>query len=159
MFIKNYVNKIWEQWKKFDLPYILLLFTQKEKSYSFYFHSTVTKDLPVDSLEDDFEKEFSFLNNLLSLGSTCTSEFTQECQTAFGSPSASLTSQEPSVGSAPLVHSAQFLPSHLFDLGLHAAGAINSKCLWNIWTLVTYFVFVKQNNVHVDAKINKIDFF
>ncbi|XP_036092114.1 islet cell autoantigen 1-like protein isoform X2 [Rousettus aegyptiacus] len=86
----------------------------------------VTKDLPVDSLEDDFEKEFSFLNNLLSLGSTCTSEFTQECQTAFGSPSASLTSQEPSVGSAPLVHSAQFLPSHLFDLGLHAAGAINS---------------------------------
>nr|KAF6495247.1 islet cell autoantigen 1 like [Rousettus aegyptiacus] len=87
---------------------------------------SVTKDLPVDSLEDDFEKEFSFLNNLLSLGSTCTSEFTQECQTAFGSPSASLTSQEPSVGSAPLVHSAQFLPSHLFDLGLHAAGAINS---------------------------------
>ncbi|ELK04851.1 Islet cell autoantigen 1-like protein [Pteropus alecto] len=84
----------------------------------------VAKDLPVDSLEDDFEKEFSFLNNLLS--STSTSEFTQECQTAFGSPSASLTSQEPSVGSEPLAHSAQFLPSHLFDLGLHAAGAINS---------------------------------
>nr|XP_035161227.1 islet cell autoantigen 1-like protein isoform X3 [Callithrix jacchus] len=85
------------------------------------------KDLPVDSLEgEDFEKEFSFLNNLLSSGSSSTSEFTQECQTAFWSPSASLTSQEPSMGSEPLVHSSQFLPSQLFDLGFHAAGAFNS---------------------------------
>ncbi|KAL4840895.1 hypothetical protein H8958_013209 [Nasalis larvatus] len=87
----------------------------------------VAKDLPVDSLEgEDFEKEFSFLNNLLSSGSSSTSEFTQECQTAFGSPSASLTSQEPSMGSEPLAHSSRFLPSQLFDLGFHAAGAFNS---------------------------------
>ncbi|KAM7104610.1 islet cell autoantigen 1-like protein [Molossus nigricans] len=83
---------------------------------------SVAKDLPVDTLEDDFEKEFSFLTNLLSPGSSNTSEFTQECQTAFGS----LMSQEPSVGSEPLAHSKRFLPSHLFDLGLHAAGAFNS---------------------------------
>ncbi|XP_016064299.1 PREDICTED: islet cell autoantigen 1-like protein [Miniopterus natalensis] len=82
---------------------------------------SVAKDLPVDSLEDDFEKEFSFLNNLLSPGSSSTSEFTQECQTAFGS----LMFQELSVGSEPLAHSRSFLPSHLFDLGLHAAGAFN----------------------------------
>ncbi|XP_066135737.1 islet cell autoantigen 1-like protein isoform X2 [Saccopteryx bilineata] len=86
----------------------------------------VTEDLPVDSLEDDFEKEFSFLNSLLSPGSSNTSEFTGEYQTAFGSPSASLTTQEPSAGSEPLAHSAQFLPSHLFDLGLHEAGALNT---------------------------------
>ncbi|XP_019694059.1 islet cell autoantigen 1-like protein isoform X3 [Felis catus] len=86
----------------------------------------VAKDLPVDSLEDDFEKEFSFLNNLLSPGSSSTSEFTQECQTAFGSPGTSLTFQEPSVGSEPLAHSSRFLPSQLFDLGLHAVGAFNS---------------------------------
>ncbi|XP_077010857.1 islet cell autoantigen 1-like protein isoform X2 [Tamandua tetradactyla] len=87
----------------------------------------VAKDLLVDSLEgEDFEKEFSFLNNLLSPGSSSTSEFTQECQTAFGSPSASLMSQEPFVGSKPLGHSCGFLPSQLFDLGFHAAGALNS---------------------------------
>lgn len=89
---------------------------------------SVTKDLPVDSLEDDFEKEFSFLNNLLNPISSSTSEFTQECQTAFGSPSVSLMSQEPSaVGSEPLAHSTQFLPSHLFDLGLYADGAFNNS--------------------------------
>ncbi|XP_037706184.1 islet cell autoantigen 1-like protein [Choloepus didactylus] len=87
----------------------------------------VAKDLLVDSLEgEDFEKEFSFLNNLLSPGSSSTSEFTQECQTAFGSPSASLTSEELFVGSKPLGHSSGFLPSQLFDLGFHAAGALNS---------------------------------
>lgn len=139
------------------MPYTLLSFPQKEP-FCFYFHSTVAKDLPVDSLEDDFEKEFSFLNNLLSPGSSSTGEFTQECQTAFGSPGTSLTFQEPSVGSEPLAHSSRFLPSQLFDLGLHAAGAFNSKCLWNIWTPVAYFILVilvKQNYVHMDAKINK----
>ncbi|XP_074255349.1 islet cell autoantigen 1-like protein isoform X2 [Saimiri boliviensis] len=91
-----------------------------------FYYQVVAKDLPVDSLEgEDFEKEFSFLNNLLSSGSSSTSEFTQECQTAFWSPSASLPSQEPSMGSEPLVHSSQFLPSQLFDLGFHAAGAFN----------------------------------
>ncbi|XP_004674435.1 PREDICTED: islet cell autoantigen 1-like protein [Condylura cristata] len=83
----------------------------------------VTKDLPVDSLED-FEKEFLFLNNLLSPASSNTNEFTQECQTAFGSPKPSFTSQEPPVGSEP--HSSGFLPSQLFDLGLRADGAFNS---------------------------------
>ncbi|XP_008590347.1 PREDICTED: islet cell autoantigen 1-like protein, partial [Galeopterus variegatus] len=88
------------------------------------------KDLPVDSLErEDFEKEFSFLNNLISPGSSSTStrEFTQECQTDFGRPRASLTSQGPSVGSEPLAHSSRFLPSRLFDIGLHAAGAFNTS--------------------------------
>ncbi|XP_059963045.1 islet cell autoantigen 1-like protein isoform X2 [Mesoplodon densirostris] len=86
----------------------------------------VAKDVPVDSLEDDFEKEFSFLNSLLSPGCGSASEFSQECQAVFGSPKASLTSQEPSGGSEPLAHSSRFLPSQLFDLGLHAAGAFNS---------------------------------
>ncbi|XP_058405613.1 islet cell autoantigen 1-like protein isoform X3 [Diceros bicornis minor] len=86
----------------------------------------VAKDLPVDSLEDDFEKEFSFLNNLLSPGPSSTREFTQECQHASGSPNASLSSQEPLVGSESLAHSSRFLPSRLFDLGLHATGAFNS---------------------------------
>ncbi|XP_030885322.1 islet cell autoantigen 1-like protein [Leptonychotes weddellii] len=89
----------------------------------------VAKDLPIDSLEDDFEKEFSFLNNLLSPGSSGTGEFTQECQTAFGSPGASFMLREPAVGSQPLAHSSRFLPSQLFDLGLHAAGAFNSWAL------------------------------
>ncbi|XP_015416581.1 PREDICTED: islet cell autoantigen 1-like protein [Myotis davidii] len=83
---------------------------------------SVAKDLPGDSLGDDFEKEFSFLNSLLSPASSSSSEFTQEGQTAFGS----LTFQEPPVGSEPLAHSQRFLPSQLFDLGLHAAGAFNS---------------------------------
>ncbi|XP_047403416.1 islet cell autoantigen 1-like protein isoform X3 [Sciurus carolinensis] len=98
-----------------------------EEEANFGSEPAVAKDLPVDSLEgEDFEKEFSFLNSLLSPGSSSTSESTQECQTSYGSPSASLTSQEPSVGSEPLAHSSRFLPSQLFDLGFHAAGAFNS---------------------------------
>ncbi|KAK7832068.1 hypothetical protein U0070_015215 [Myodes glareolus] len=81
----------------------------------------VAKALPRDLLEgDDFEKEFAFLNSLLSPTSSSASERTQECQTACGSPSAGLTAQEPPVGSS------QFLPSQLFDLGLHAEGASNT---------------------------------
>uniref|UniRef100_A0A8D0Z989 Islet cell autoantigen 1 like n=1 Tax=Sus scrofa TaxID=9823 RepID=A0A8D0Z989_PIG len=87
---------------------------------------SVAKDLPVDSLEDDFEKEFSFLNSLLSPGFSSASELPQECQAVFGSPKASLSSQEPPRGSEPLVHSSRFLPSQLFDLGLRASGAFNS---------------------------------
>uniref|UniRef100_A0A8D1C5R3 Islet cell autoantigen 1 like n=1 Tax=Sus scrofa TaxID=9823 RepID=A0A8D1C5R3_PIG len=87
---------------------------------------SVAKDLPVDSLEDDFEKEFSFLNSLLSPGFSSASELPQECQAVFGSPMASLSSQEPPRGSEPLVHSSRFLPSQLFDLGLRASGAFNS---------------------------------
>ncbi|XP_033620438.1 islet cell autoantigen 1-like protein isoform X2 [Fukomys damarensis] len=86
----------------------------------------VVKALSADSLEEDFEKEFSFLNSLLTLGSSSTSEFVQEFQTSCGSPTASFTSQEASAGSEPLARSSQFFPSQLFDLGLHAAGALNS---------------------------------
>ncbi|XP_055472388.1 islet cell autoantigen 1-like protein isoform X1 [Psammomys obesus] len=85
------------------------------------------KALPRDSLEgDDFEKEFSFLNSLRSPTSSSASESTQECQPACGSPSAGLTSQEPSVGPGPLTYTSRFLPSQLFDLGLHTDGAFNS---------------------------------
>ena len=130
-------------------------FLKKKKAILFYVHSTVAKDLPVDSLEDDFEKEFSFLNSLLSPGFSSASELPQECQAVFGSPKASLSSQEPPRGSEPLVHSSRFLPSQLFDLGLRASGAFNSKCLCNIWTPLNCLIFVKQNYVHVDAKTNK----
>lgn len=133
--------------------------SKRKKPSCFYFHSTVAKDVPVDSLEDDFEKEFSFLNNLLSPALSSTSEFTGERQTALGRLNASLRPQEPSVGSEPLAQSTRFLPSHLFDLGLHAAGTFNSKCLWNVWTPMTYFVFVKQDIIHVDAKIKKTWFY
>ncbi|XP_076406451.1 islet cell autoantigen 1-like protein isoform X4 [Peromyscus maniculatus bairdii] len=83
--------------------------------------------LPRDSLEgDDFEKEFSFLNSLLSPTSSSAGECTQECQAPCRGPSAGLTSPEPPVGSGPLSSSSsQFLPSQLFDLGLHA-GAFNT---------------------------------
>lgn len=134
--------------------YPILIPSKRKKPILFLF-SGVAKDFLVHSLEDDFEREFSFLNNLLSPGSSSTSEFAQECQHALGSPSASLMSQKPSVVSEPLGHASRFLPSQLFDLGLHADRAFNSKCLWNIWTPMTYFIFVKQNYVPVDTKINK----
>lgn len=87
----------------------------------------VTKDLPVDSLEDNFEKEFSFLKNpLKSWLLKCYSEFSQEWQVVFGRPKASLPFQKPSERSKPLVHSSGFLPSQIFDLGLHTAGAFNN---------------------------------
>ena len=38
----------------------------------------VPKDLPMDSLEDNFEKAFSFLKNLLNPGCWSASEFSQE---------------------------------------------------------------------------------
>ncbi|XP_008052399.1 islet cell autoantigen 1-like protein, partial [Carlito syrichta] len=103
-------------------------FQMKEFGASQFSNSeNVAKELPVYSLEgEDFEKEFPFLNNLLSSGSSSASEFAQECQTTFGSPNASLLSQEASMGSEPLAHSSRFLPSQLFDLGLHAPGAFNS---------------------------------
>ncbi|XP_005397110.1 PREDICTED: islet cell autoantigen 1-like protein isoform X3 [Chinchilla lanigera] len=96
-----------------------------EEELNFKGEPAVVKELSVDSLEEEFEKEFSFLNSLLSPGSSSTSEVAQECQTSE-SPTASLTSQEASVGSEPLAHSSQFLPSQLYDLGLHAAGSFKS---------------------------------
>ncbi|XP_076787953.1 islet cell autoantigen 1-like protein isoform X7 [Arvicanthis niloticus] len=98
-----------------------------EEEERFEREPAVARALPRDSLEgDDFEKEFSFLNSLLSPTSSSAAEFTQEHQPACGSPSTGLTSQEPSVGPGPLT-SSQFLPSQLFDLGLHADGAFNSS--------------------------------
>ncbi|KAM4836006.1 islet cell autoantigen 1-like protein isoform 3-T4 [Thomomys bottae] len=89
--------------------------------------AAAAKDVPADSLErEDFEKEFSFLNSLLSPACSSTSESTQECQTSCGSPSAGLMPREAASGSEPLAHSSGFLPSQLFDLGLRAAGAFNS---------------------------------
>ncbi|XP_040609464.1 islet cell autoantigen 1-like protein isoform X5 [Mesocricetus auratus] len=98
-----------------------------EEKEGFEREPAAARTLPRDSLEgDDFEKEFSFLNSLLSPSSSGASELTQECQPACGSPRAGLISQEPSVGSGPLTCSSQFLPSQLFDLGLHADGAFNN---------------------------------
>ncbi|XP_008515606.2 islet cell autoantigen 1-like protein isoform X2 [Equus przewalskii] len=85
----------------------------------------VAKDLPVESLEDDFEKEFSFLNSLPGAGSSSACGSPQE-RPALGSPSAGLWSREPSVGSEPRLLCSRFLPSQLFDLGLRAAGAAHS---------------------------------
>ncbi|XP_036009490.1 islet cell autoantigen 1-like protein isoform X3 [Mus musculus] len=101
--------------------------SEEEEEERFEREPAVARALPRDSLEgDDFEKEFSFLNSLLSPTSSSASEFTQECQPACGSPCTGLTSQEPSVGPGSLTSSSQFLPSQLFDLGLHADGAFNN---------------------------------
>uniref|UniRef100_A0A4X2K6F1 Islet cell autoantigen 1 like n=1 Tax=Vombatus ursinus TaxID=29139 RepID=A0A4X2K6F1_VOMUR len=87
----------------------------------------VAKDLLVDSLEgEDFEKEFSFLNNLLSPSSSSTGEFNQECHNVCGSPSTVLPAQNSASGAEPLAKSSGFLPSQLFDLGRHAAGNFSS---------------------------------
>ncbi|XP_042116229.1 islet cell autoantigen 1-like protein isoform X1 [Peromyscus maniculatus bairdii] len=98
-----------------------------EEEERFEREPAAARALPRDSLEgDDFEKEFSFLNSLLSPTSSSAGECTQECQAPCRGPSAGLTSPEPPVGSGPLSSSSsQFLPSQLFDLGLHA-GAFNS---------------------------------
>ncbi|XP_072473414.1 islet cell autoantigen 1-like protein isoform X3 [Notamacropus eugenii] len=83
----------------------------------------VAKDLLVESLEgEDFEKEFSFLNNLLSPSSSSPQEFNQECRNVCGSPSTALPAQNSASGAESLAKSSGFLPSQLFDLGLHAAG-------------------------------------
>ncbi|XP_074047723.1 islet cell autoantigen 1-like protein isoform X1 [Macrotis lagotis] len=87
----------------------------------------VTKDLLVDSLEgEDFEKEFSFLNNLMSPSSSSPGEFNQECQNACGSPSSSLPAQNSAAGAESPAKSSGFLPSQLFDLGRHASGTFSS---------------------------------
>ncbi|XP_068931442.1 islet cell autoantigen 1-like protein isoform X2 [Petaurus breviceps papuanus] len=80
-----------------------------------------------DSLEgEDFEKEFSFLNNLLSPSSSSPGEFNQECPNVCGSPSTPLPAQNSASGADALAKSSGFLPSQLFDLGLHAAGNFSS---------------------------------
>ncbi|XP_013012964.1 islet cell autoantigen 1-like protein isoform X3 [Cavia porcellus] len=87
----------------------------------------VVKDLSEGLFsEDEFEKEFSFLTSLLHPGSSGTSGLGQECQPSCGSPTASVTSHGAPEGSKPPAHSSQFLPSQLYDLGLHAPGSFNS---------------------------------
>ncbi|XP_043853112.1 islet cell autoantigen 1-like protein isoform X1 [Dromiciops gliroides] len=87
----------------------------------------VAKDLLVDSLEgEDFEKEFSFLNNLMSSSSSSPGEFNHECRNVCGSPSTSLPAQSSAAGAASLAKSSGFLPSQLFDLGRQAAGTFSS---------------------------------
>ncbi|XP_056663339.1 islet cell autoantigen 1-like protein isoform X1 [Monodelphis domestica] len=69
---------------------------------------SAAKDLLIDSLEgEDFEKEFSFLNNLLS-------------------PSSGLAAPDAALGAEALAESSRFLPSQLFDLDRHAAGTFSS---------------------------------
>ncbi|KAM7153196.1 islet cell autoantigen 1-like protein [Macrochelys suwanniensis] len=85
----------------------------------------VSSNLLVDSLEgEDFEKELSFLDKILSPYSSGAGEIVQECQNMFGSPHTSLLSQNPATESEPLPSSSGFLPSQLLDLGLHAAGSL-----------------------------------
>ncbi|XP_038278049.1 islet cell autoantigen 1-like protein isoform X2 [Dermochelys coriacea] len=87
----------------------------------------VLSNLLVDSSEGEgFDKELSFLDNILSPYSASAGEIVQECQNVFGSPHISLLSQNPATDSEPLPSSSGFLPSQLFDLGLHAAGSFSS---------------------------------
>ncbi|XP_026503562.1 islet cell autoantigen 1-like protein [Terrapene carolina triunguis] len=94
----------------------------------------VSSNLLVDSLEgEDFEKELSFLDNILSPCSSA-GEIVQECQNVLGSPHTSLLSQNPATESEPLPSSSGFLPSQLLDLGLDAAGSFSS---WtSVWSLM-----------------------
>ncbi|XP_043380726.1 islet cell autoantigen 1-like protein isoform X6 [Chelonia mydas] len=92
----------------------------------------VSSNLLVDSLEgEDFDKELSFLDNILSPYSASAGEIVQECQNVFGSPHTSLLSQNPATDSEPLPSSSGFLPSQLFDLGLHAAGSFSTMASSN----------------------------
>ncbi|EMP24330.1 Islet cell autoantigen 1-like protein [Chelonia mydas] len=92
----------------------------------------VSSNLLIDSLEgEDFDKELSFLDNILSPYSASAGEIVQECQNVFGSPHTSLLSQNPATDSEPLPSSSGFLPSQLFDLGLHAAGSFSTMASSN----------------------------
>ncbi|XP_065417030.1 islet cell autoantigen 1-like protein isoform X2 [Chrysemys picta bellii] len=102
----------------------------------------VSSNLLVDSLEgEDFEKELSFLDNILSPCSSA-GEIVQESQNVLGSPHTSLLSQNPATESEPLPSSSGFLPSQVLDLGLHAAGSFSS---WtSVWSL-TYSLTGNQS--------------
>ncbi|XP_033007977.1 islet cell autoantigen 1-like protein [Lacerta agilis] len=81
---------------------------------------------PTDSLEEDFERVFSFLENLSSPSSSSRGNIIQECQTAADSPFMDLPVQEPATEAKSLAHSSGFLPSQLLDFGLHTAAGFNS---------------------------------
>nr|XP_028557560.1 islet cell autoantigen 1-like protein isoform X3 [Podarcis muralis] len=78
------------------------------------------KEFPTDSLEEDFERDFSFLENLSSPSSSSRGNIIQECQTAADSPFMALPVQEPGTEAKSLALSSGFLPSQLLDFGLHS---------------------------------------
>uniref|UniRef100_K7G3Q3 Islet cell autoantigen Ica1 C-terminal domain-containing protein n=1 Tax=Pelodiscus sinensis TaxID=13735 RepID=K7G3Q3_PELSI len=87
-----------------------------------------SSNLLVDSLEgEDFEKQLSFLDNVLSPCSSSAGQITQECQNVSGSPHTNRIFQNTPIESEPLPSSSGFLPSQILDLGLHAAGSYRSK--------------------------------
>lgn len=82
--------------------------------------------LPTESVEELFERDFSFLRNLSSHSSS-TGNIAQECQNVSDSPYRTTTIEAPTTEVESLANPSPFLPSQLFDLGLHAAGGLNSK--------------------------------
>ncbi|XP_075789963.1 islet cell autoantigen 1-like protein isoform X3 [Pelodiscus sinensis] len=100
-----------------------------------------SSNLLVDSLEgEDFEKQLSFLDNVLSPCSSSAGQITQECQNVSGSPHTNRIFQNTPIESEPLPSSSGFLPSQILDLGLHAAGSYRS------WTSQSEFV---QSLIHL----------
>nr|XP_034970473.1 islet cell autoantigen 1-like protein [Zootoca vivipara] len=96
-----------------------------EKYYSCCYY-TIIYSGTIDSLEEDFERDFSFLENLSSPSSSSRGNIIQECQTAADSRFMDLPVEEPATEAKSLVHSSGFLPSQLLDFGLHTAGGFNS---------------------------------
>ncbi|XP_074857964.1 islet cell autoantigen 1-like protein isoform X5 [Carettochelys insculpta] len=90
-------------------------------------NEAVSSNLLVDSLEgEDFEKQLSFLDNILSPCSSSAGQIIQEHQNVLGSPHTNLLSQNCATESEPLPSSSGFLPSQLLDLGLHSAGSCST---------------------------------
>ncbi|XP_062971950.1 islet cell autoantigen 1-like protein [Elgaria multicarinata webbii] len=91
------------------------------------FADTEPCNLEKDCLEEDFESDFSFLENLPRASSSSTENITHEaCQTLFDSPCMNLPVQELATEAEPLASSPGFLPSQLLDFGLHTAGGFSS---------------------------------
>ncbi|XP_061463939.1 islet cell autoantigen 1-like protein isoform X3 [Rhineura floridana] len=82
-------------------------------------------ELPTDSTED-FERDFSFLDNLPSPSSSSRRNITQECHTMFDSPCMDFPVQGPAAEVESLANSPGYLPSQLLDFGLHTAGGFSS---------------------------------
>ncbi|XP_067404984.1 islet cell autoantigen 1-like protein [Emydura macquarii macquarii] len=127
-------EKIEKDTNRANLDKLVLL---DEETHISLENEAVSSNLAADSLEGDFEKELSFLDNVLSPFSSSAGEIIQECQNVFGHPHTSLPSQNPATELEPLARSSGFLPSQLLDLGLHATGNFSS---WtsqseSVWSL------------------------
>ncbi|XP_060112974.1 islet cell autoantigen 1-like protein isoform X1 [Heteronotia binoei] len=83
--------------------------------------------LPTESVEEFFERDFDFLENLTSSPSSSTGNKAQECQNVFENPCRATSVEAPTAEDDSLANSSGFLPSQLFDLGLHAAGGLNME--------------------------------